>query len=72
MVESLNNWGVITGCEQKGGIGVLCLSTSNKDVEIWLLAALCATPMTFSRGRIHDSGFFPFSCSLNPGYFEIP
>lgn len=69
VIESLNNWGVIARCEQKGKYRcAVPLSTSNKDVEIWLLrAALCANPNdSFPVDQIHTiPEVFPFSCSLS-------
>ncbi|MBA7475185.1 hypothetical protein ES707_10551 [subsurface metagenome] len=69
VIESLNNWGVIAGCEQKGRYRrAVPLSTSNKDVEIWLLkVTLCANPHdSFPVDRIHTiPELFPFSCSLS-------
>ncbi|KAF5062959.1 hypothetical protein DSECCO2_299580 [anaerobic digester metagenome] len=68
VVESLNDWGVIRG-EQKGRYGCAApFTTSNKDVEIWLLkATLCANPHdSFPTDRIHTiAELFPFSCSLS-------
>ena len=69
VIESLNNWGVIAGCEQKGRYRcAVPLSTSNKDVEIWLLkVALCANPHdSFPVDQVHTlPEVFPFSCSLS-------
>mgnify|MGYP000956167401 FL=1 len=69
VVESLNDWGVIAGCEQKGRYRcAVPLSTSNKDVEIWLLkVALCANPHdSFPVDQVHTlPEVFPFSCSLS-------
>ena len=69
VIESLNDWGVIARCEQKGRYRcAVPLSTSNKDVEIWLLkVALCANPNdSLPVDQVHTlPEVFAFSCSLS-------
>ncbi len=69
VIESLNDWGVVARCEEKGRYRcAVPLSTSSKDVEIWLLrAALCANPTdSFPVDQVYTlPEVFPFSCSLS-------